>query len=130
MHPRTKKRLREFGYDIKNPNLIISEPLGYLDFLYLLSEAKMVLTDSGGIQEETNILHVPCLTLRDNTERPETVEARSNIVVGVEPRNVIEKVDELLHNKAIYEQMKNSPIMFGDGHASERITDIVLCVNN
>ncbi len=126
MHPRTKKRLAENGYSIENPNVKIIEPLGYLDFLLLLSEAMLVLTDSGGLQEETNILHVPCFTLRDNTERPETVAAGSNIVVGVEPDVVLRKIKELMDNKELEEKMRGAEVVFGDGDASEKIIDIIL----
>ena len=125
MHPRTKKRLKENGYSITNPRLKIIEPLGYLDFLILLSEAKLVLTDSGGLQEETNILHVPCLTLRDNTERPETVDAGSNIVVGIEPKNVLEKLEKILDDKEFERNMKSTPVVFGDGKASFQIIKII-----
>jgi len=126
MHPRTRKRIDEFGLKIDNPKIIITEPLGYLDFLMLISEARLILTDSGGIQEESNILHVPCLTLRDNTERPETVEAGSNIVVGVDPENVLETLHRIIEDKDMEEKMRSAPIMFGDGRSGERIINIIL----
>ncbi|MEM4307960.1 MAG: UDP-N-acetylglucosamine 2-epimerase (non-hydrolyzing) [Thermoplasmata archaeon] len=125
IHPRTKKRMKEFGYEINNPNVKVIEPLGYLAFLKLMASARIVLTDSGGIQEETNILHVPCLTLRDNTERPETVEAGSNIVVGVKPENVMNHIKKILNDKDLESKMRNAPVVFGDGKTAERIIDIV-----
>ncbi len=125
MHPRTRKRMEEFNLELDNPKLKVTEPIGYLDFLMLLSEARLVLTDSGGIQEETNILHVPCLTLRDNTERPETVDAGSNIVVGIEPKNVLEKLEKILDDKEFERNMKSTPVVFGDGKASFQIIKII-----
>ena len=87
VHPRTRARLDEFGFAdrIKRAgNLRLIEPLGYLDFLRLYSGARLVLTDSGGIQEETTVLSIPCLTLRENTERPITVEMGTNTIVGAD----------------------------------------------
>ena len=126
MHPRTRKRIDEFGYRINNEKVRVIEPLGYLDFLLLLANSKVVLTDSGGIQEESNILHVPCLTLRDNTERPETVEVGSNIVVGMESQNVLATLNSILHNPHKYNTMSSVPVVFGDGKSSERIVGIIV----
>ncbi|EDY36152.1 UDP-N-acetylglucosamine 2-epimerase [Aciduliprofundum boonei T469] len=125
MHPRTRKRIDEFGYRIKNEKVRVIEPLGYLDFLLLLANSKVVLTDSGGIQEESNILHVPCLTLRDNTERPETVDAGSNIVVGVNSEKVIKTLHQIMYDPQIYAKMRNAPIVFGDGRTAEKIINII-----
>src|SRR5207245_5641225 len=72
------------------PDVRLTEPLGYLDFIKLLAHARLVLTDSGGIQEETTVLGVPCLTLRNNTERPVTVEQGTNVLVGLDPQRIIE----------------------------------------
>ncbi|AGB04686.1 UDP-N-acetylglucosamine 2-epimerase [Aciduliprofundum sp. MAR08-339] len=124
MHPRTKKRLEEYGLTIKNPYLRVIEPLGYLDFLLLLSKAKIVLTDSGGIQEEANILHIPCLTLRDNTERPETVKVGSNIVVGREIYKILNIIIEIFNGEK-YDYMRETPIIFGDGKSGKVIVDIL-----
>ena len=123
IHPRTVKRLKEFGYYINNENVQIIEPIGYLDFLILLSNAKIVLTDSGGIQEETNILHVPCLTLRDNTERPETVEVGSNVIVGVNPDVVLNEINKIMDDRNIYNSMKSAPVVYGDGKSAIYIID-------
>jgi UDP-N-acetylglucosamine 2-epimerase (non-hydrolysing) len=96
-------------------------PLGYLDFLKLMSSAALVLTDSGGIQEETTVLGVPCLTLRENTERPVTVEQGTNQIVGVAPERIL----------AGYERVRSGGIAhrvpeLWDGQAAERIADILL----
>ena len=129
MHPRTRKRLEEFGLWRRVEaveNLAITKPLGYLDFLKLEKNAFAVLTDSGGIQEEAIILNVPCLTLRYNTERPETVEAGGNVLVGLEKERVLEYLNKLLNDSEFYEKMANAPNPFGDGKAGERIAGILL----
>ena len=84
VHPRTRQRMEEFGLDATLRNVILTEPLGYVDFLSLTSHARIVLTDSGGLQEESTALGIPCLTLRANTERPITVTQGTNTVVGTE----------------------------------------------
>ena len=81
MHPRTRKMMEEFGFDLDGIKVI--EPLGFLEFLQLEANARLALTDSGGVQEETCILGVPCVTLRENTERPETVDVGANMLAGV-----------------------------------------------
>ena len=113
-HPRTINRLAEF--DITLPEGIrIIEPPGYLEFLQLEKNAKLVLTDSGGVQEETCILRVPCVTLRNNTERPETIEVGSNILVGTNPSKILNGVSMML------KQSRNWVNPFGDGKAAEKI---------
>ena len=94
VHPRTRERME--GAGIAERGLILTEPLGYLEFLGLTSEARMVLTDSGGIQEETTILQVACLTMRENTERPITVEQGTNRLVGTDPKNILRAALETL----------------------------------
>jgi len=84
IHPRTLKRIKEYGINMEGLNLI--EPLDYLSFLKLESKAKLIFTDSGGVQEEACILKVPCVTLRYNTERPETIEVGANVLAGTEPK--------------------------------------------
>jgi len=99
VHPRTRKNLSAFGLEERvrsMPGLVLTEPLGYLEFLKLISSAKVVLTDSGGIQEETTILGVPCLTLRENTERPVTCQLGTNRLVGTTPANVIQAFNDVL----------------------------------
>lgn len=123
VHPRSQARMREQGlWEVAlDAGITLMEPLGYLDFLKLMSEAALVLTDSGGIQEETTILSVPCLTLRENTERPATVTHGTNQLVG--PRT-----DAIL---AAYEDVRRNPLASGrrpplwDGQASERIVDVL-----
>jgi UDP-N-acetylglucosamine 2-epimerase (non-hydrolysing) len=117
VHPRARKLLKKFGLTPSNVRLI--EPLDYLSFLQLEGNAKLVLTDSGGVQEETCILKVPCVTLRDNTERPETLEVGSNVLAGTDPARIVEMV-KLMFSKSIY--WKNP---FGDGRAGKRIIEIL-----
>lgn len=99
LHPRTHARFREFGLwdELRaHPQLVLCEPLGYLDFLSLMTQSRFVFTDSGGIQEETTALGIPCLTFRDTTERPVTVNEGTNRLVGLDPRATAAAVDELL----------------------------------
>ncbi len=119
IHPRTKKRVYQFG--LKPPKgVVLCEPLGYLEFLHLLSKSRLVLTDSGGIQEEACILKIPCVTLRENTERPETLEVGSNILAGTDPSVMLMGVQKMLAKK---NQWLNP---FGDGKSGQRIVNIVL----
>ncbi len=125
IHPRSKNRLKQFGFDPKlkeMPGLLITEPLGYLDFLKLLAESKFALTDSGGIQEETTVLGVPCLTLRDNTERPVTVTQGTNLVIGNRAGSIIEKSKKILNGES---KKGRSPDLW-DGKAAERIVQVLL----
>ena len=117
IHPRSQKRMSQVGLTPKNLKLI--EPLAYLDFLQLASNARLILTDSGGVQEESCILGVPCVTLRDNTERPETIEVGSNILAGASPSRIIECTEFMLRRENKWENP------FGDGKASERIVAII-----
>jgi UDP-N-acetylglucosamine 2-epimerase (non-hydrolysing) len=118
VHPRTRKMLGERG---ERPGLLLSEPLGYLDFLSLLADAGAVLTDSGGIQEETTYLRVPCFTLRDNTERPVTVRAGTNTVLGLDPARISE-IPGLLEQQG---EPPAEPPPLWDGHAGERIAEVI-----
>ena len=95
------------------------EPIGYLDFLQLEANARLVLTDSGGVQEESCILKVPCVTLRDNTERPETLEVGSNILAGAIPKKILRCVSKMLNRK------RNWRNPFGNGRAGEKIINII-----
>ena len=115
VHPRTSKRLKEFGLKANGVDFV--NPLGYLDFLQLEANAKLFLTDSGGVQEEACILGVPCVTLRDNTERPETLEVGSNVLVGADSDKILKGV-RLMFNK---ENNWENP--FGDGKAGRRIVE-------
>ncbi|ASJ10818.1 UDP-N-acetyl glucosamine 2-epimerase [Thermococcus sp. P6] len=129
MHPRTRNRLKEFGLWERVGSiekLLVTEPLGYLDFLRLEKNAFAVMTDSGGIQEESIILNVPCLTLRYNTERPETVKAGGNVLVGLEKELVLKYLKRLMEDGEFYRRMASSKNPFGDGMAGERIAGILL----
>jgi UDP-N-acetylglucosamine 2-epimerase (non-hydrolysing) len=120
VHPRTRKALE--GRDLTRlPGLILTEPLGYLDFMKLLSEARLVLTDSGGIQEETTVLGVPCLTLRNNTERPITIEQGTNTLVGLDPDRIVSAAQ-----RALGEPLRAGRIPdLWDGRAARRIVDVL-----
>ncbi|MDX9830959.1 MAG: UDP-N-acetylglucosamine 2-epimerase, partial [Anaerolineae bacterium] len=125
VHPRTLKRLESFGLLDRlaaMPGMILTEPLGYLDFLCLLDHARLVLTDSGGIQEETTILGVPCLTLRPNTERPVTVSQGTNQVIGSSPERIVASSLEVLEGRGKEGQRPE----LWDGHAAERIVGVLL----
>ncbi len=117
IHPRAKKKISEFA--LKPEGIILIEPVGYLRFLQLESKAKLILTDSGGIQEEACILGVPCVTLRDNTERPETLEVGSNVLAGTRPEEII-KMTRLMLGRS--KGWKNP---FGDGKAGRTIVKIL-----
>ncbi len=118
MHPRTKKRVQEFG--IKPGSMVkVMEPVDYLTFLRLESEAELILTDSGGLQEEACILKVPCVTLRENTERPETVDVGANVLAGTDPARILAAAEEMLGRKRSW---KNP---YGDGKAAEKIIKII-----
>jgi UDP-N-acetylglucosamine 2-epimerase (non-hydrolysing) len=125
IHPRTRKNLEAFGLiDWVNgmDGLILTEPQGYLDFLCLLDHARLVLTDSGGVQEETTILGVPCLTMRENTERPVTVTDGTNQVIGSSPERIVEASQGILEG-----QTKQGKIPeLWDGHAAKRIVSVIL----
>ncbi len=119
IHPRAKKMLDKFQFSIP-AGLVVIKPLGYLDFLKLESSTKVILTDSGGVQEEACVLGVPCVTLRDNTERPETLEIRANILVGTNSTKILEAVEESLISKTVWD----SP--FGDGNAGKNIINFLI----
>jgi len=123
-HPRTRAKFEEFGMGSQlaaMPNLRILDPIGYLDFLKLIASARVVLTDSGGIQEETTILKVPCLTLRDNTERPITVDVGSNRLVGSDPTRIVSAFREIAHAGRVGSEI---PPLW-DGRAAERIVEVL-----
>ncbi|MHA1725187.1 MAG: non-hydrolyzing UDP-N-acetylglucosamine 2-epimerase [Promethearchaeota archaeon] len=127
MHPRTKKNIEKFNLtrDIeKYSNLLITEPLGYLDFFKLFSLASCILTDSGGIQEEASIIRIPCITLRNNTERPETIEYGSNVLVGMDMNKLEYELNKILINP---NYLKGNPGInpFGDGKTSQRVVKII-----
>jgi len=122
VHPRTRERIAEFGLSDKlasAPNLRLTEPLGYLEFLDLMMHAKMVLTDSGGVQEETTILGIPCLTIRENTERPVTIAEGTNVLVGTSPERIVAEAQHVLSGKG---KVGRIPELW-DGRAAERVVD-------
>ncbi len=124
IHPRARKNLEEFGLLATSglhERVRLVEPLGYLDFLRLYSGARLVLTDSGGIQEETTALGVPCLTLRENTERPVTVELGTNRVVGTDPERIVAEAEAALSKERQSEPPRVPPLW--DGRTAGRILD-------
>ncbi|MGL4552909.1 MAG: non-hydrolyzing UDP-N-acetylglucosamine 2-epimerase [Gemmataceae bacterium] len=118
VHPRTRKSMAAMG---PCPGLVLTEPLGYLDFMKLTAHARLVLTDSGGIQEETTVLGVPCLTLRLNTERPITCEEGTNRLVGLDPDAIVKAGREVLHAPP----PKGRVPALWDGGAARRIVDVL-----
>lgn len=120
-HPRTRAAMQALGPRRGNDRFVIAEPLGYLEFLGLVADAAAVLTDSGGIQEETTYLGVPCFTLRDNTERPITVSEGTNTLLGLDPARIAE-LPALI--TAARQRSTRVPHLW-DGHAAKRIVDIV-----
>lgn len=121
VHPRTRKRIQDWGLPVDGARLSLVEPVGYLDFIALQQQARLIITDSGGIQEESTYLGVPCLTVRENTERPITITVGTNQLVGQDMALLQEKVDEIFRGKA--KQGNNPPLW--DGRAGERIAEII-----
>jgi UDP-N-acetylglucosamine 2-epimerase (non-hydrolysing) len=122
IHPRTAKIFCDLG--IKAPNLKIVDPLGYLEFNYLVENSKCVITDSGGITEETTVMGIPCITLRDNTERPETVDIGTNELIGTDPSAIKPALDKLFAG----EWKKGEIPELWDGKAAERVIEQILKV--
>lgn len=119
VHPRTAKSLQSFG--IQTDHLFMTDPMSYLEFNYLVKHAKAVITDSGGITEETTVMRVPCLTLRNNTERPETVTIGTNELIGTDPKNLPPAFDRLFNG----EWKKGDIPALWDGKTGERIVTIL-----
>ena len=119
VHPRTRKVIEELLMDLDS--IKVTEPVGYTDFLKLQKEAMLVLTDSGGIQEETMVFDVPCLTLRQNTERPITVEFGTNILVGNDPDRIVSETHRILNG----EVKRGKVPELWDGRTAERIVDVI-----
>ncbi len=129
VHPRTFKSLEQFGlYSLLESatHIKLIKPVGYLDFLLLLSRSKFVMTDSGGLQEEAITLNVPCITLRYNTERPETIKAGGNILVGADKVRIVDTYQKISNDTSLYNKMKNANNPYGDGRSSEKILKAVL----
>lgn len=128
IHPRTKNTLQNFGLfdelnDLEHVHII--KPLGYLDFLQLTSASTLILTDSGGLQEEAITLDVPALTLRYNTERPETVTAGGNILVGSDKEVILENARKILNDDEFAQKMRNAPNPYGNGDAAKSTVDAI-----
>jgi UDP-N-acetylglucosamine 2-epimerase (non-hydrolysing) len=125
VHPRTRKNMERFGLEPRLrslPRLRLEEPVGYLDMLRLQEKAGLVLTDSGGVQEETTVLKVPCLTLRENTERPVTIHQGSNRLVGCDPRRIVEAAFQVLDQ----EGRKDYPVPdLWDGQSAGRLVEVL-----
>lgn len=124
IHPRTQQKIREFELDneLKMPNLIVTQALGYIDFLNLERNAGIVLTDSGGVQEETTLLHIPCVTLRRETERPVTVSVGTNVVTNLNKEKILREIDLMLRGRF---KTGDLPPLW-DGHAARRIVKILI----
>lgn len=122
IHPRTKKNIEAYGIEVPRRMKLIS-PQGYINFLQLQANAKIILTDSGGIQEEACCLNIPCITLRQNTERPETIDAGASILVGRDKKRCIESIDHYLNSKITW----SNP--FGDGTTANQILKILGLIN-
>ena len=126
IHPRTRNNLKGTDLDERikaMKNMLLLEPIGYMDFLCLMSNAALVITDSGGIQEETTILGIPCMTLRENTERPVTITEGTNRLVGIDTGDILKHYSEI---KAANFDGKGRVPRFWDGKASERIARIII----
>jgi len=122
VHPRTLRQISTTGYQVNTPKLHLIEPVGYWEFLALQRDAVAVITDSGGVQEETTYLGVPCLTLRANTERPVTVSIGTNKLIGTNPARLIAEVTAILDGDAKHGAI---PPLW-DGHAGERLVDVLV----
>jgi UDP-N-acetylglucosamine 2-epimerase (non-hydrolysing) len=120
VHPRTRNNLEKFEIDLESRITLVG-PQGYMAFLNLWKDAAVVLTDSGGLQEETTALGVPCITIRENTERPVTVEEGSNVLVGTEPARIVDEVRKVLRGEG---KQGRRPHLW-DGRAAERIVKIL-----
>lgn len=124
VHPRTRNRIQEFALDEKLqqfPALNLIDPVGYLDFLQAMANCRLVITDSGGIQEETTVLGIPCITARENTERPITVEVGTNVIVGRDPNRIFDEAQKVLSGKGKQGQLPE----LWDGKAAKRIVKIL-----
>ena len=123
MHPRTRAMIEKFGLSkmLDEPEILLLPPMGYLEMLGLMKDARVVLTDSGGIQEETTALGVPCITLRNNTERPITVDEGTNTIVGQDPIKILEAFDDIMRSGGKAGRIPE----FWDGQASTRIAEAI-----
>jgi len=125
VHPRARESISRYISSMINHNLQLIEPLNYLDFLRLMSSARMILTDSGGIQEETTYLGIPCLTLRSNTERPITVEMGTNTLVGQDMELLTSRFNALLEDDTTWDRRPPRGILLWEGNAAKRIVNVL-----
>jgi UDP-N-acetylglucosamine 2-epimerase (non-hydrolysing) len=119
VHPRTEKMIRTFG--LASDEIKLIPPLDYLEFLQLERQASLILTDSGGIQEEACILHVPCVTLRENTERPSSIDVGANILAGTDAQRIVAA------SRTMMARPRKWPNPYGDGRSGARILDHLIC---
>ena len=119
IHPRAEKMIKKFNLTIPKGIKVI-KPVGYLDFLNLEKNARLILTDSGGVQEESCILKVPCVTLRDNTERSETIKVGSSVLSGVNPQRILRSTSKMINRKRSWENP------FGNGKSAEKIIETLI----
>ena len=120
VHPRTRENLERFGIEL-GQRVSLTNPLSYIDFLNLWKDARLILTDSGGLQEESSALGVPCLTVRENTERPITVEEGTNVLVGTNAARIVAEADKILSRRR--PQLRRPALW--DGKSAARIVDIL-----
>ncbi len=128
LHPHTHKSLENLNlYDklANSSNIQIMKPLGYLDFLALISKSDLILSDSGGVQEEAITLNIPCVTLRYNTERPETISAGGNILAGTDSEEITNNINNILNNQDVYDKMTSAKNPYGDGSSAQKIFSII-----
>jgi len=125
VHPRTLKMVEKFGLYVKLEairNLVITQPIGYIDFLALINSARFVITDSGGIQEETSFLNIPCLTLRANTERPITIKHGSNVLCGSDSKLILNELKKIFSGKF----KRTKKLKYYDGKTAGRIVNVIM----
>jgi UDP-N-acetylglucosamine 2-epimerase (non-hydrolysing) len=121
VHPRTRAALERLGIEVQGAGMRVIDPIGYLDFIKLMKYSSLVLTDSGGIQEETTALGIPCLTIRENTERPITVTVGTNRLVGTQPERIVSEAREALRHGTAGAKVPDR----WDGRAAERIAQVI-----
>tara|TARA_Y100000996_G_C22059602_1_gene452671 strand:- start:118 stop:537 length:420 start_codon:yes stop_codon:yes gene_type:complete len=127
IHPRTKNNIDLYDMEFSR-NVICTKPLAYIDFLGLMAKSVIVVTDSGGIQEETTILKIPCLTLRDNTERPVTVDVGTNIIAGTDPGGILKSFNYIINKRSKFDKIK-TPALW-DGNSGVRIAKKIKSICN
>jgi UDP-N-acetylglucosamine 2-epimerase (non-hydrolysing) len=125
VHPRTRARLRDTGIALSNDHWTVTEPVGYIECLGLQAAARLVLTDSGGVQEETTALGVPCITLRENTERPCTVSEGTNHIAGTSPSGILRAFDLAMKTRVTQDGVSRMPDLW-DGRAADRVAQILV----